>query len=571
MTVKLLALALLLPGAVLQAQTPRRYDILITELLPDPAPAIGLPGSEFVELKNASADTINLRGWILSDGTAAATIKEGLDLPPGHFVIICPNAAVAAYSSWGTTIGVSNFPSLNNEGDTITLYEPGGTVVHAVAYTDRWYQNTIKAGGGWTLEMIDARHPCGGVDNWKAATHDQGGTPGSTNSVAGSRPDAMPPALLSTYAIDSLTIVARFDESLDSSLASSPQYYSFDQGAGHPRSVIPRAPLFSEVILKLATPLQSGRVYQLTASALTDCSGNAIGSRNTAKAGLPAPPAAQALIINELLFNPPPGGSDFIELYNRSDKIVDLKQVYLASRSATGGLTDIQQLSAIPRLLFPGEYVVLTADARWLQQQFPVKDLLSILELPSLPSLPDERGIVVVVNAGEEVVEELQYDRKWHFALLANEEGVSLERIDYSKPAQDSHNWLSAAATAGFGTPGYQNSQFRTDLQAQGTITIAPSLFSPDNDAIDDFVNIQYLVAEPGYVANITIFDAAGMPVRQLTRSTTLGRQGTLRWDGLDNNRRQLPLGIYVIYTELFNLQGKTKKFRNSVTLMRRF
>lgn len=571
MTVKLLIVLLLIPCTILHAQTSRQFDILITELFPDPTPVVGLPNSEFVELKNTSTSAINLRGWKLSDGTSTAAIRDNFYIQPDSFVIICPATAAPLYAGWGATIGVSNFPSLNNEGDTIVLYAPGGSAIHTVAYTNQWYANNLKAGGGWTLEMIDTHNPCSGAGNWKAALDDRGGTPGRENSVAGHNPDEMPPALLRTVTIDSLTIVAVFDESLDSATAAMPLHYTLDPAIGHPLSAEPQAPLFKEVLLKLQVPLSALEVYQLTAKELTDCSGNVIGMMNKAKAGLPAPPDAGAVIINELLFNPPPDGFDYIELYNRGNRAVDLKYLYVASRSSTGLFSGIQPLSTSSRLLFPGEYIVLTEDARWLQQHYPVKDPTALVQLSSLPSLPDDKGTVVVMNRNEQVIDELRYDRQWHFALISEDEGVALERIDYSKPSQDSHNWMSAASTAGFGTPGYQNSQFRADLQANGTIVVTPALFSPDNDGFDDFANIQYRMADPGYVANITLFDAGGMPVRHLAQNATLGREGVFRWDGLDNNRRRLPVGTYIVLTEIFNLQGKTKKFKNTVTLVRRF
>ncbi|WP_315819513.1 hypothetical protein [Paraflavitalea speifideaquila] len=133
--------------------------------------------------------------------------------------------------------------------------------------------------------------------------------------------------------------------------------------------------------------------------------------------------------------------------------MLDVKQLYVANRSASGALAGLQQLSSSSRLFFPGEHIVLTEDARWLQQQYQVKEPATILELPALPSLPDDKGTLVLINLQEEVVDELQYNRSWHFSLISNEDGVALERIDYSKPAQDSHNWMSAASTAGFGTP----------------------------------------------------------------------------------------------------------------------
>lgn len=572
MTAKLLALLLLcMPVARLYAQAAQPLDIIITELLPDPTPPVALPNNEFIELKNVSGHAINLRGWKLSDGTSTATINVNIELQPDSFVIICANAAVPVFTPFGATIGVSNFPSLNNDADIITLYAPAGNAIHTVAYTDQWYGNAVKAGGGWTLEMIDTRNPCTGSGNWKAAIHDQGGTPGQENSVSANNPDETPPALTGAFAIDSLTLVAVFDEPLDSLRAAVPGNYTISDAIGSPVAATPRAPLFNEVVLTLATPINKNEVYRLTVKAVSDCSGNTIGMMNSTKVALPVLAGTQDAVINELLFNPPPGGYDYIELYNRSNNTIDLKQLYIANRSAAGTLAGIQQVAATSRLFFPGEYIVLTENARWLQQQYLVREPAVVVQLSSLPSMPDDKGTVVLTNAQGTVVDEIQYDHKWHFALISNKDGVALERIDCSKPTQDSHNWLSAAATAGFGTPGYRNSQFRADLQPKGTVTVIPSLFSPDNDAVDDFINIQCQTAEPGYVASITIFDANGMPVRHLVRNATLGLQHTFRWDGLDNNRRPLPIGNYILVTEIFNLQGKTKKFKHTVSLVRRF
>ena len=103
----------------------------------------------------------------------------------------------------------------------------------------------------------------------------------------------------------------------------------------------------------------------------------------------------------------------------------------------------------------------------------------------------------------------------------------------------------------------------------QAKIEISPKIFSPDNDGRDDVATIQYEVTEPGYIANITIFDAAGRPIRNLVRNGTLGLKGYWNWDGLDDRGNKLPVGTYILFTEIFNLQGKIEKFKNTVVLAR--
>jgi CHU_C Type IX secretion signal domain len=163
----------------------------------------------------------------------------------------------------------------------------------------------------------------------------------------------------------------------------------------------------------------------------------------------------------------------------------------------------------------------------------------------------------------------VQYKEEWHFKLLDNKEGVSLERIDPAGRSQDAQNWHSAASTAGYGTPGYKNSQYKLLAPANASIIISPKLFSPDNDGRDDIASIQYELSVPGFVANITVFDARGLPVRLLVRNGTMGLTGYWNWDGLDDSGNKLPVGTYIILTELFNLQGKKERFKSTVVLAR--
>ena len=123
----------LLCGCV-YGQPAAQFRIVIHELLADPSPQIGLPNSEFIELRNISAAPVNLRNWKLSDGSSTATITINYSLQADSCVIICPNGALTAYAALGPAIGVANFPSLNNDADVIWLMSSEGRIIHAVAY-----------------------------------------------------------------------------------------------------------------------------------------------------------------------------------------------------------------------------------------------------------------------------------------------------------------------------------------------------------------------------------------------------------------------------------------------------
>lgn len=553
-----------------KAQTAARYDVVIDEIMADPLPVVGLPNAAFIELKNVSAQAVNLNGWQIGDAAGFATISTNFILQPDSFVVICTNTTAPAMKVFGAAIGVNNFPSLDNDGDQLYLRSKEGRFIHAVNYSAAWYQNAIKNQGGWSLEMIDTKTSCSGMSNWTSSNDPKGGTPGKKNSVDAINKDTEPPVLVNAVARDSVHIILTFDEPLDSAQLAAIDNYTITGAPGPVVSAAPIAPAFNKVVLKTAGPLERNKAFGITVTNMADCAGNPIGAYNKAKFGRAVDAGFSDIAINELLFNPRPDGADYVELYNRSNNIIDIKDCYISSRNANAAVGPAKQLSADNRLLFPGDYIVITADAAAVKRQYLAKNPAAFAEISSMPSLPDDKGDVLILNAQGKLIDELSYDAHWHFKLIDNDEGVALERIDYNQPAQDAANWHSAATSAGYGTPGYQNSQYKTDVQLPGNISLTPAVFSPDNDGFDDFLTINYQFPAAGYVCNITVFDANGRPVRFVTRNALCGLQGYFRWDGLDEKSARLPVGVYVVLAEVFNLQGKTKQFRQAVTLARR-
>ncbi len=550
------------------AQSQNRYDVVIDEIMADPTPQVGLPNNEWIELKNTTTVPINLQNWRIGDATSQSGPMPNFTLQPDSFVVVCTSSAVAALSAFGTTISVTSFPSLDNAGDQLFLKAANGSIIHAVSYSDSWYLNAVKANGGWTLEMVDTKSPCAGSDNWKASIDPVGGTPGKKNSVDAINNDQTPPSLLRTYTIDSVTIIAVFNKPVDSSQGATVSNYTIDGGLTI-ASAITLSPLFDRVQLNLNSKMSLQTAYNITANNITDCKGNLIGSNNHAKAGLPEDAAPLDMVVNEILFNPRSNGYDYIEFYNRSKKIFDASKMYVANRNTSNAISSVTALAGTPWLIFPDDYIVSTENSISLQGNYLVKNPDNVLQVSSLPSFPDDNGFVLLLNLQGNVVDEVDYDHSWNFKLIDNEDGVALERIDPDGTSQDPNNWHSAASSAGYGTPTYKNSQYKQPPGINATIEITPKVFSPDNDGRDDITTVQYKMADPGYAANVTIFDAAGRPVRNLVQNAILGSSGYWNWDGLDDKERKLPVGTYIVYTEIFNLQGKKQKFKNTVVLAR--
>ncbi len=544
------------------------YDIVINELMPDPDPAINLPLEEYVELKNRTHFNINLKSWSFATPTVSKKLPD-IIIKPDSFIVLTGTGNASTFLSFGiTAYEVTSFPSLLNDGTTLTLRDSTNLLIHSISYTPAWYNNANKADGGWSMEQVDANNPCGDAGNWKASSSATGGTPGKRNSVSGNNPDTYLPELERITVIDADTILLIFSEPLDSVSLVNRASYIFDNSIGQPVTVIPIAPDYKKAKLKLPTSIQRGIIYNCTVlSGIKDCAGNPAVTGNLVPFALPDVPAANDVIINEVLFDPGTGGNDYLELFNRSNKTINLKDLQIGSMDTlTRTLTDTKPITDEGYLLFPQTYIVLSENGAAVKNTYQTINPKGFLNVADLPSMNSDADVVTLSDKNNVIIDNLSYTNKMHFPLLINTKGVSLERIDFNRSTNDKTNWNSAAESVGFGTPAYRNSQY---LQADGGngVTINSPLFSPDNDGYNDVLNITYKLDEPGKAANVYIYDSKGRQVRYLIRNEQLAQDGTFSWNGINDANEKSAIGIYIVYVELFNFSGKVNKYKLSCTL----
>ena len=105
---------------------------------------------------------------------------------------------------------------------------------------------------------------------------------------------------------------------------------------------------------------------------------------------------------------------------------------------------------------------------------------------------------------------------------------------------------------------------------SQDEISISPEIFSPDGDGFDDACFINYRFDEAGYTMNVYIFNVAGQLVRHLVKGELVGQEGSTLWNGLDDNGNRVPIGVYVVMTEVFSFDGKVKQFKNAAVVATR-
>ncbi|MFH1005237.1 MAG: lamin tail domain-containing protein [Bacteroidota bacterium] len=540
---------------------PQIHDVVINEIMSDinPIPPV-LPAYEYLELYNRTNFPINLNGWKLSDATSTITLPN-ITILPDSFYILTSVAGASAFGINISVVGIQSFLSLNDAGDNMILRDVSGNIISFAFYTTDWYHDVVKQNGGWALEQIDPNNFCGGTNNWKASVNVKGGTPGIKNSVYASNPDVTAPKLIHATVITSNMIQLFFNEIMDSISLMNFSAYTIDN-IGNPTKVNFVGPNYMSVLLFLPTPILSGTIYTVTLNSnVKDCAGNSIYNINTAKFAIAQSSSANDIIINEVLFDPKTNGVEWVEIYNRSAKVIDLKELYLCSQDDAGVFTDITQIAPEGYLIFPQDYFVLSTDDSKIKNQYSAPNMEGFINMTSIPPLNNDSDHVFIINQSQTIIDKLFYHSKWHLPLLNDTKGISLERINFDNLTQNETNWHSAAESMGGATPAYKNSQY-TNEETGTEVTVSPKIFSPDNDGNNDVLSINYLFDTPGMVGNVNIYDSRGRLVRTLIRNELLATSGFFFWDGITNDRQKANIGIYIVYFEAFSTKGNVKKYK---------
>jgi hypothetical protein len=544
---------------------PAYRDIIINEIFADPTPQIGLPNAEFVEFHNRSNQIYDLAGWKFSDASSTITLPSYV-LMPGAYVTIAPNSAAFEFSIFPNVLLVSSLPSLNNASDLITLYDPANNIVDQVEYFDTWYQDAVKKSGGYSLELINPDLPCSGSFNWIASNDPNGGTPGTQNSVYSTAPDGTPPVVTSVNVVDKNTIVVCFNEGLD---ATSINTSMFTLSGGVSVATFQVSTDLQCLTLTILPALDTGVIYQVSLLGIKDCSGNPMVAAQY-NAILPHLPRVKDIIINEILFNPYTGGSDWVEVYNNSNRYIDLKGFYLANNN-DGNIASLRQVTTT-FLLYPGTFAVICRDSNQIKNNYISAVPGRFVQLSTtIPSYTNDSSTVYLLLPDSTISDKVSYSSKWHFSIIKDVKGKSLERLDYNRASQDAGNWHTAAQSEGWATPGKENSQFFPTQLTDDMVEIFPELFSPDNDGFEDVMNIAYKLDEPGYVGNITIFDREGRVIKYLVQNQLMAVEGVYTWDGTTNSMEKARIGVYIIYFEVFNLQGVVSSVKKTCVVGGRF
>jgi hypothetical protein len=181
-----------------------------------------------------------------------------------------------------------------------------------------------------------------------------------------------------------------------------------------------------------------------------------------------------------------------------------------------------------------------------------------------MPSFNDISGSVVILNKDSSIIDQLNYDKNIHFALLKDVDGVSIERSLFDLTTNAKGNFRSATASVGYATPADKNSQYLENKETTEEIVLVSQTISPDNDGFEDVLRILYHFTSANYVAKVSIYNSDGKLTKRLINNETIAAEGEWIWDGITDDGVKAKTGIYILYVEIFNINGETKKYKKT-------
>jgi hypothetical protein len=188
----------------------------------------------------------------------------------------------------------------------------------------------------------------------------------------------------------------------------------------------------------------------------------------------------------------------------------------------------------------------------------------------SLPSWDDEADNVSIL-AGGVVIDSLTYSAEWHLPVIADQNGVSLERVSVASPSTLSSTWHSASSTSGYGTPTGENSQkINSNGEGEAPFSITNRQFSPNEDGYKDFLALNFLLDSGEEIGSVWIYDLEGREITQLLSNESLGTSAIVQWDGRSADQLLADMGIYIIFVQLWDAGGNVREYQETCALVKR-
>lgn len=350
-----------LSGIFSVTNPPEFYQIVINEIMYNPPDTQGLDDYwEWLELYNNDDVTVDLSGWSFNSGIEFI-FPQGTTMAPGDFLVVARDPDTLATFYTGLDMVGPFGGALNNAGESLQLVDGSQNVIDVVLYDDTAPWPVEPDGSGPSLSLINPSLDNNLAENWLPSLENFG-TPCQQNFLS-------TPTLLVTY--------PNGGEFLQQGL-SYDITWSYINYTGNIKIELIN-PQYGNTTLTSSVAV-TAQNWTWTVSMSQQIDDNYRIRISDAATGTPVdesdadfsviePVYIPALVITEIMYNPPETGNDsleFIEIYNNDIEDIDLNGFYFSS-----GV----ELTFPQYLLQSGEYVVVGFNSTALQNTFGVDAL----------------------------------------------------------------------------------------------------------------------------------------------------------------------------------------------------
>ena len=482
--------------------------------------------SEFVEL--FALQNLDMIEWSISDNHLDPVLLNTISVSNGDFIVVLSDSNMMDILDGNAHLFFPfNFPSLNNSGDGIYLFDHTESVIDSLNYDTDWPLTSERS-----TEKIRQSYTSNELSNWLLADENISMTPGTKNSVMVLDVDGMiiqdtityspiPPFPDSAVTI-LIPIVNVGVESFDGTFSIEINDDEIGDGT------IPIISMGDTIIVesKIVSPISGLHSISIILDIVDD--GNY--ENNIATFLLPVRYLFGSVLVNEFFPLPDSTESEFVEIIPQ--KNVNINNWTIRDLGGAKGVLPNLDLSAFT-------YCLITDDSSFLD----IIPDTSILILPGngLPGLNNSSETIYILDHTESVIDSVQYNENW--SLM---DSRSVEKYRITDTSNEPNNWGISVGEVGK-TPGFQNSLFFSDLPTKGSVTISPDPFSPDGDGIDDELTITYSLPYLGAAIRWEIIDMAGRVIAKPYYNYQVGQNGKLTWNGKRDNGKSARIGIYVM------------------------
>jgi hypothetical protein len=442
-----------------------RNGIAISEIMHSPKS----PQPEWVEIFNNSAGELNINKFRIADNSDTVTVVKGnVFIKPGEYFIITDDSSIYNFFPGGYKSAAARFPPLNNTGDKVILLDSLNRVIDSLSYEADWCSN----GEGNSLERIDLEESPLVKSNWGCPRAHVIATPGMKNSIAVKYIDpalesfsANPESPLSGSITELTAVIKNLGKNKTGPLDLK-IYADYNGDSALTENEIIKTYLSPSLNAGDSVTVSAAAVMATDAEIVFYARLNVWGDEDTLNNAKKVAVRWHSygaerndLAVNEIMYAPPDKQTEWIEVYNRSIKSIDLQNYKITDAADTVLITGRSILIA------PSEYLVIAGDSS-ITGHFNIASKLIVIKLPQLNNNGDK---VIILDNYNRVIDSVKYNPAW-----GGVNGKSLERIDYDAFSNDIDNWKTSVSPEG-ATPGKRNSASRPFVN----IAVKEVVFSP--------------------------------------------------------------------------------------------